>query len=152
MHCNEDWARFQESSDVWWRTPPASSEGPQANMGPMADAVETEEGPRFVHHNQSRTHVEHADARLQKIGLCYVIEWTWLWFWLAWLADYRGSERFDIFHAWWSWEMKLWYGVTGYLMTFQPKRQIPNTGSSQRIVRLVFLFFAKSFWQSVHCT
>ena len=29
-------------------TPPASSEGPQANMGPMADAVETEEGPRFV--------------------------------------------------------------------------------------------------------
>ena len=54
-------------------------------------------------HNQSRTHVEHADARLQKIGLCYVIEWTWLWFWLAWLADYRGSERFDIFHAWWSW-------------------------------------------------
>lgn len=103
-------------------------------------------------HNQSRTHVEHADARLQKIGLCYVIEWTWLWFWLAWLADYRGSERFDIFHAWWSWEMKLWYGVTGYLMTFQPKRQIPNTGSSQSIVRLVFLFFAKSFWQSVHCT
>lgn len=30
-------------------------------------------------------------------------------------------------------------------MTFQPKRQIPNTGSSQSIVRSVFLFFAKSF-------
>lgn len=77
MHCNEDWARSQESSDVWWRTPPASAEGPQANIGPMADAVETEEWQcgnvcekdLFICSHNQRTHVEHADAGLQKVGL-----------------------------------------------------------------------------------
>ena len=152
MHCNEDWASVSGVvSDVWWRTPPASSEGPQANMGPMSrlpSRLRRGQDSFICTHNRSRTHVEHADA------ICRARSLICHWVDLAVIRTSRLSGFWTFWHISCRWSVgnEIVFGVTArYLMTpFSLSDRFQTLEVVRDTVRLVFLFCQEFLTKCTH--